>query len=337
MHPPETASSQQRRFDVVAVGEAMLRLSVPEGRRLEEARALDMAVGGAESNVCVALAGLGWRASWFGRLPTGALGSVVVRSLRAAGVDVSSVQRAAGERMGTYFVEYAAPPGRIQVIYDRLDSAAARMTVADVPWHDVLDTRVLHLTGITAAISESCYAVVAEAVRRARAAGVLVSFDVNYRALLWDAAEAGGRLRPLIAEADFLMCKASDAVLLFGCRSEPRELLSDLQALTRARAIYCTLGERGAMALSGDDFAAEPALPAKILDRIGSGDAFAAGVLDAWLSAGDLRASGPAWHDGLRRGVALAALALSQYGDHLAVSRSDLEVIMGQPGQDIVR
>ncbi len=179
------------RFDVAGLGEVMLRLSVPAGERLDDARRLDVEYGGAECNTCVALARLGRRAAWVGRLPDHALGNAVLRAVRADGVDVSAVKRAPGERIGTYFIEYAGAPRAIQVIYDRADSAAARMTVGDVDWDYLLEARVLHISGITAGLSDSCHAVVAEAMRRARAAGVTVSFDVNYRAKLWSAAAAG--------------------------------------------------------------------------------------------------------------------------------------------------
>lgn len=317
------------RFDVVSLGESMLRLSVPTGARLDDARALDLEIGGAEGNLCVALARLGRRTGWVGRLPDHALGNAVLRTYHADGVDVSAARRVAGERLGTYFIEYASQPRAIQVIYDRADSAAAHMTVDDVDWDYLLDTRVLHLTGITAALSDSCYAVVAEACRRARAAGVALSFDVNYRAKLWDAATAGARLRPLIAEADILFCKSADATLLFGCRGEQRELLESLQGLTRAQAVFSTFGERGAALLAGGEFIAQPAIPVQIVDRIGSGDAFAAGALDGWLD-GDVRA-------GLLRGVALAAIALSQRGDRVLSTRAELNAVVAQEKHDVAR
>jgi 2-dehydro-3-deoxygluconokinase len=255
--------------------------------------------------------------------------------MRADAVDVSAVRRVPGERMGTYFIEYAAPPRSIQVIYDRANSAAAHMTVDDVDWDYLLDTRVLHLTGITAALSESCYEIVSHAIRRARAAGVVVSFDVNYRAKLWDSATAGARLRPLIADADVLLCKSADAALLFGCRGAGRELMSGLGSLTRAQAIFGTFGEQGAALLTRDEFFFEPALPVQIVDRIGSGDAFAAGVLDGLLD-GDT-GSMQGLREGLRRGVALAAIALSQYGDRVLTSRAELNTVMAQELRDVAR
>ena len=324
-------------FDFVSLGESMLRLSVPTGRRLDDTRLLDMELAGAESNVSVALARLGWRTGWVSRMPEHALGHAILRALRSDGVDVSAVKCVPDERLGTYFIEYATPPRSTQVIYDRANSAASHMTTADIDWDYLLDTRVLHLTGITAALSESCYAALVEAIRRAHAAGVLVSFDVNYRAKLWPATTAGEKLRPLIAEADLLLCKGADAKALFGCNGEPRQLMADLKVLTRATAIFCTFGEQGAALLSDTNFVTEPALPVQIVDRIGSGDAFAAGVLDGWLS-GEVSASDVvALREGLRRGVALAAIALSQYGDRVLSSRAELNAMLASERRDISR
>jgi 2-dehydro-3-deoxygluconokinase len=317
------------RFDVTAIGETMLRLSVPIGERLSAMHTLDTEIGGAESNVCVALARLGRRTAWASRLPEHALGDAVLRTLRADGVDTSAVRRVAGERLGTYFIEFASTPRATQVIYDRADSAAARMTPGDFDWEHLLDTRILHITGITAALGQGAYEVTAEALRRARAAGAIASFDVNYRGKLWDAATAGERLRPLLRAADVLFCKSADAALLFGCAGEPRAQMAALRELSGARALFCTFGEQGARLLSDEGFFEAPALAVKIVDRIGSGDAFAAGALDGILD-GD-----PAL--GLRRGVALAAIALSQHGDRTLTTRAELEGVLAESGGDVAR
>jgi len=330
-------STQSPRFDFVSLGESMLRLSVPTGRRLDDTRQLDLELAGAESNVSVALARLGWQTGWVSRMPDHALGQAILRALRSDGVDVSAVKCVPDERLGTYFIEYATPPRTTQVIYDRADSAAAHMTTADIDWDYLLDTHVLHLTGITAALSENCYALLEEAIRRAHAAGVMVSFDVNYRAKLWTAATAGEKLRPLIAEADILLCKGADATTLFNCQGGPRQLMAELQSLTRAPAIFCTFGEQGAALLCGAEFVTEPALPVQIVDRIGSGDAFAAGVLDGWLSGDTSTKDSSALRAGLRRGVALAAIALSQYGDRVLSSRAELDAMLAPERRDISR
>lgn len=317
------------RFDVTSLGETMLRLSVPNGRRLETTTQLDLEYGGTESNCLTSLARIGRRVGWLSRVPDNPLGRGLLRQLRADGIDLDAVVLRPGERMGIYYVEFASAPRAIQVTYDRADSAASRLTVTDVDWGYVLDTRVLHLTGITPGLSASCLAVTREAIARARAAGVRVSFDVNFRGRVWTAEAAGAALRPLIAEVDLLMCKGSDATALFGCSGGPRELMSQLKALTRAEAVVSTFGADGAALLSGDGFAHRPALPVQIVDRIGSGDAFAAGVIDGWLD-GDLP-------DGLRRGVGLAAIALSQHGDRVMTSRAELVAVLAQQGALVQR
>lgn len=315
----------------------MLRLTVPTGRRLDDTRMLDMELAGAESNVSVALARLGWRTGWVSRMPDHALGQAILRALRSDGVDVSSVKCVPDERLGTYFIEYAAPPRSTQVIYDRANSAASHMAIKDMDWNYLLDTRILHLTGITAALSDNCYALLVEAIRSAHAAGVMVSFDVNYRTKLWSASTAGEKLRPLIAEADLLLCKGADAAALFGCQGEQYQLMAELKALTHAPAVFCTFGKQGAALLSGDEFVTQPALTVQIVDRLGSGDAFAAGVLDGWLS-GDASANNmSALREGLRRGVALAAIALSQYGDRVLTSRAELNAALKSERLDISR
>lgn len=316
-------------FDLTTFGETMLRLSVPVGMRLSATASLDVEIGGAESNICVALARLGRRTAWQSLLPDNALADAVLRTLRADCVDVSAVRRVPGARLGTYFIELATPPRASQVIYDRADSAASRLTAADLDWARLLDTRVLHLTGITPALGPGPHAAVAEAVGRARAAGVMVSFDVNYRAKLWDATTAGAALRPLLAQADVLFCKSADAALLFGCNGELRRQLEQLQALTPAHTIFCTIGERGAAMLRGDRFLHLPAVPVQIVDRIGSGDAFAAGALDGLLD-GDADLALP-------RGLALAAIALTQHGDRVLTTRAELVSALSRPGGDVAR
>ncbi len=326
------------RFDFISLGESMLRLSVPAGRRLDDTRTLDMELAGAESNVSVALARLGWRVGWVSRLPDHALGRAILRALRADAVDVSAVECVPKERLGTYFIEYATPPRTTQVIYDRADSAASRMSIENVDWDYLLDARVLHLTGITAALSDTCYALLVEAIRRAHAAGVPVSFDVNYRAKLWPADLAGKKLIPLIAEADILLCKGPDANALFGCQGDPRQIMAELQKLSKASAIFCTFGDQGAALLCGTEYFHQPALAVQIVDRIGSGDAFAAGVLDGWLSTDPSSISNlPFLREGLRRGVALAAIALSQFGDRVLSSREELNAMLASERRDISR
>jgi 2-dehydro-3-deoxygluconokinase len=146
-------------FDVVTVGEAMLRLSVAPGTRLETAEAFDVHVAGSEANVAVALARLGRKVAWLSGLPEGPLGRRVANALTGQGVDISHVRWVPNARLGIFYVEMALAPRRVTTVYDRLDSPAARMSVDDFPWSVVGESRLVHVSGITPALSrrvENC-------------------------------------------------------------------------------------------------------------------------------------------------------------------------------------
>jgi 2-dehydro-3-deoxygluconokinase len=250
------------RFDLTTIGEVMLRLSVPVGTRLEQTNALDLDPGGAEANVASVLARLGRRTAWLSALPNNPLGRLIAGSLRVAGVDLSGVRWEEGGRVGTYYVEFATPPRPIQVVYDRADSCAAHMLPEDVDWDTLLDTRLLHLTGITPAITPSCRAVVEEAIGRARRAEVPFSLDINYRARLWSTAEAAEVLRPLAEGATILFCSRGDAERVFGIRGEPGEVAQMLAKHTGALRVVISNGSEGALAWDGAQVITEgPARP----------------------------------------------------------------------------
>lgn len=323
-----TAGSD-RRFDVTSLGEAMLRFSSPAGMPLASARRLDVNLGGAESNVCAALAGLGRRCSWVSRLPDNALGRLALRRLQEFGVDVSGVEMAPEGRVGLYFVELAVPPLPIRVTYDRAHSCFSQLDPAAIPWDLLLDTKILHLTGITPALCRSGLEVVQQAVARARERGVILSFDVNYRARLWSEAEAAAALAPLVREADLLLCGRKDAIRVFGLGGDEDELLDQLQELTGARHIVVSRGERGAIARSDGRTMFQPAIPITAVDRIGAGDAFAAGIIDGILDG--------SIEDALARGSALAAMAMAQEGDAAVVSRQEMIELTMVQGQEVLR
>src|SRR5215213_7302740 len=155
-------ASAAKRFDITTIGEAMVRLSVPPGMRLETTDKLDMRPGGAEANLAVALARMGRQSAWMGALPNSPLGRFMANHMRVAGVDLDGIYWSNTDRLGTYYVEFSAPPRATQVIYDRADSCAARMTVEQVRWDLLLDTRLLHLTGITPPLSSNSSAIIKE-------------------------------------------------------------------------------------------------------------------------------------------------------------------------------
>src|SRR6266581_5379080 len=163
--------------DLVTLGEVLLRLSIPSPGRFETARQLDVQVGGAEANVAAACARLGLKVAWISALPANPWGERTRRELVGHGVDCAHVRMAEGARIGLYFLEYGVPPRPIRVLYDRRDSAFARLAVDDVDWEPVRRARLVHLSGVTAGLGESGRAL----VRRALDEAAVVSFDVNYR------------------------------------------------------------------------------------------------------------------------------------------------------------
>ena len=232
-------------FDVTAFGESMLRLSVPVGERLARAARFDAYIGGAESNVLGALAQLGRRCSWSSALPANALGELVAHQFRAVGIDLAGVVWRPEGRLGTYFIEHAAPPRSVQVIYDRAGSCVAQLTSDQVEWPRLLDTRLLHLTGISPALSQSCRLIVTEAVRRARAVGVPFSFDINYRSRLWPEREAAAILGPLAEGAALLFCSQADARRLFGMDGEPEQVAGALAGRFGADCVVVSAADAG--------------------------------------------------------------------------------------------
>ncbi len=312
--------TMQSRFDVTTIGEIMLRLSVPAGERLATAIDVEMRPGGAESNVVTLLARLGLRTAWCGALPDSALGWLAANHLRMAGVDLDGVAWRQDGRMGLYFVEFATPPRATQVIYDRAGSCAARLQAQDVAWRHLLDTRLLHLTGITPALSASSLEITDNAIKRARAAAIPVSFDVNYRARLWNTDQAARTLEPLIEGVDLLFCSKADAERVFGLDAPPETAVQQLARRTNAALTVMSVGAGGVLAWDGATLHHQPAVPTVVLDRPGAGDALAAGVIYGWL-AGDLAL-------GLRYGVTVAALALTQRGDMVITNRAEVESLL---------
>jgi 2-dehydro-3-deoxygluconokinase len=317
------------RFDVTTTGEAMIRLSVPSGQRLEVTDTLDMRPGGAEANLTVALARMGRRTAWAGALPASPLGRFLANHLRVAGVNLDGVVWSETGRMGTYYVEFSAPPRATQVIYDRADSCAARLTPAEVQWETLLNTRLLHLTGITPPLSAGCWAIVEEAVQRAREQTIPISFDVNYRQKLWSEQAAAEFIIPLVQGIDLFFCGRSDARRVMGVSGEPETVVQQLAEITNAQLVVMSLAEEGVIAFDGSQTYHEPAKPVTIIDRPGAGDGLAAGVIHGWLD-GDLRR-------GLRTGVVLAALALSQHGDMIVTTPEEVASLMETSDTVLVR
>jgi 2-dehydro-3-deoxygluconokinase len=315
-------------FDVLAFGEAMLRLQ-PEGdRRIEEAPSFTAYPGGAELNTCYALANLGLRAAWFSVLPEGPLGRRIIRHMRGAGVDVSLVRTRPG-RLGTYWVEYGREPRTIEVLYDRRDSTVCGVTREDAPWEALRACRVFFVSGITPALSPATRSLALEMADAAREAGAMVATDLNYRARLWSPAEAAPVLERLAKSADILIATEDDLRMLYAMDGDDEMVARQAQQRFGARTVVVTRGGEGGMCLEAGQVRAVAVFRASRLDRVGAGDAFTAGFLWATLTGRGAKA--------LDYALAMAALKHSLPGDTMITTPEEVERIMDREVRDIQR
>jgi 2-dehydro-3-deoxygluconokinase len=321
---------------IVCFGELLLRLSAPGRGLLLQTPRLDVHIGGAEANVAVGLACLGHEAAMVSRVPANALGEAAAGYLRRYGVDASAVATGNG-RMGLYFLAPGAGLRASDIVYDREASAFALAGPGDFDWNRLLEgAGLLHLSGITPALGSESAAAVVAAAEAAAARGVPISFDGNYRAQLWSRWESDPRsiLSALVGNADILFGNHRDVSLLLGRdfsgegegrRREAAE--AALEAFPKLRLIASTARHpvdadthRISARIDGRDGAVQTdeVTVAGIVDRIGAGDAFAAGVLHGMLSGRDLD-----WT--VRAGLALTVLKHSLPGDASLFGRRDID------------
>jgi len=309
----------------------MLRLASRAPTRLEQARELDVSFGGAEANVLCALARLGHRTVWVSALPANVWGERLGRELTGHGVDVSRVVWREGGRIGTYFLEYGLAPRPIRVVYDRKDSAFTTLGEDEVDWAKVRRSRVVHVTGITPALGTRPRRLTERAIEEGHASGALVSLDVNYRAALWSPREARDCLEGLLPQVGLLFVGLEDARRVFGLDGAPEVVADGLRARAPKALVALTLGDQGSLVLAD-----RPYQPTRlytldvVADRVGAGDAFAAGFLHGLLATGDPQRAQDC-------GTALAALKCTMWGDIALVQRAELEELMAQPDPRIRR
>lgn len=306
---------------VLTFGEALLRLAPPPGLRLAQASALDIWVAGSEANVAAGLRVLGVPATWVGRLPDNAVGHRVMRGLAAHDIDVRHVLwTGAKGRVGLLYTESGVSPRPPATVYDRAGSAAASMIPSDISDSLLALHSHLHVSGITPALSESCAQTVIDAVRRAHDHKMTVSLDVNWRSMLWSAETAHATLAPLLPLVDIVICSQSDARHVFGQEGTGTEQAKSLQGKYRVSVVVLTAGADGAVGCDTGQILTLPAITVeKTVERLGSGDAFAAGFLAGYLN-GSLE-------EGLQLGIAAAALKRTVPGDMLVGTRGEIEAI----------
>ncbi len=307
--------------EVVTFGEGMVRLSPPHFQRLEQTSTLDMAVGGAEFNVATGVTRLGLTASWVSRLPQNALGRVLVNQARQLGVDTSHVVWSRDDRMGIYFLEFGSAPRPSTVLYDRKNSAMSRIRPGEVDWDSALaGAKLFETSGITPALSPSAAEATAEALRIARQKGLKTVYDPNYRSTLWSIEDARKVQTPLMRDVSCFITGVSmegetKEAVLGVTGSSPHDLAIQLVETFGFEVVALTLrGTSGlmrnsltAVAYSNGRSYETKSYDLEVVDRVGGGDAFAAGFIAGYLEDDIQKA--------LDYGTAFAALKHTVPGD----------------------
>ena len=323
--------------DLISFGEVMIRLSPPGYQKIEQATQLDLHVGGTELNVAIGAGRLGLETGYVTRLPENSLGCLVRNRIREQGVDISNIQWSDRDRLGLYFVEAGTNPRGGDLIYDRAHSAISRLDPGSFNWAEIFQPyRHFHITGITPALSEAAARATEDAMTAAKAAGLTVSFDVNYRAKLWSEVDARTCLEPLLPHVDILFSSVGEIRQIFAVQADG--LKETGQALEEKYGIPVVAMMRSdkhsvlrmawrAVVYSGGKLFEDIPIEVEIADRIGGGDAFAAGFLYAYLRKdGDVAES-------LRYGNATAALKYTHRGDFSWSTLDEVEgLIRGKGG-----
>jgi 2-dehydro-3-deoxygluconokinase len=336
--------------DVICFGEAMVRLAPPHFQRIEQARTFDVEVGGAELNTAVGLVRLGREAAWVSAVPDNPLGRLVVNRVREAGVSAEFVRLTKEGRCGLYFLEFGASPRASSILYDRKESSISQAEPGGTSfwagwkpgtfdWLTIFDgAKWLHVTGITAAILEH-REVLPEALTKAREAGLKVSIDLNYRSKLWTPDEAGQVMSGLLKQCDLLIASEPDAEQLFGIKgtdfADVAEKLCGKFRLKYIAGVRRTtpLVWRNTFAAVGYDAKGSlyetSSYEVEIVDRLGAGDALAAGLIHGLLD-GD-------FETGLDYGAAMGAIKHTIPGDLPWITKAEVEDVLKGQGLRITR
>lgn len=321
---------------VVTFGEIMLRCSTQPGIMLKQANQLSIHYGGAEANVAMSMASFGYDAYFISKIPNNPFGNAVEKHLKSHGVHTDFLIKG-GERLGTYYVETGVGERSSQVVYDRKYSSFSQLQPSEVNLENVLkDTSLLHITGITPALSLHLRKFTIAILKKAKELGVLVSFDFNYRAKLWSQQEAAETFRQLMPYIDICFCGELDAIHFLGLKPldksiPPKERLNDYyQQIVKKfpnirylSSTFRTVVSASNNLLQGNFFYEGKFHQSKvhqlepIIERIGGGDAFAAGVLFGILE-------GFSNEQTISFATAASALKHTIYGDHNVFTKEDI-------------
>lgn len=336
---------------VVTFGELMLRLAPNGYYRFFQDDQLQATFGGGEANVAVSLANYGMDASFVTRLPTHAIGQAAVNSLRKYGVDTSKIVRG-GDRVGIYFLEKGASQRGSVCIYDRAHSAIQEAAPSDFDWDAIFEgADWFHFTGITPALGENLVEICREACKAAKAHGVKISCDLNYRGKLWTRDQARAAMTDLCQYVDVCISNEEDAKDVFGIEAENTDIYGgklnkegyksvakqladkfgfEKVAITLRTSISASDNDWAAMLYDGENYCFSKEYHLHIVDRVGGGDSFGGGLIYALLS-------GKNTQDAVEFAVAASALKHSIEGDYNLVTVSEVEKLAGGDGSGRVQ
>lgn len=336
---------------IVTFGEIMMRLATPGHLRFNQTKQLEMTFGGGEANVAVSLAQWGHNAAFVTRLPMNDLAAACIQELRGLGVDTRSILRG-GERMGIYFLESGAAQRASTVTYDRAGSAIATIDPAALDWASILaGAGWFHVTGITPALSESAAQATLDGAATARKLGLTTSCDLNFRKKLWTPARAREVMTGLMASIDYCIANEEDAEKVFGIKAAGSEISQGMLERDRYVDVAAQLTDRFAfkgvaitlresysasrngwsgLYYTGDQAYFSRRYEIDIVDRVGGGDAFAAGFIHA---QGDDQPP----QQVVEFAAAASCLKHSIAGDYNRVSRSEVEALLQGDGSGRVQ
>ncbi len=328
---------------VVTFGEIMLRLSPPGYERFVQAEKFNLVYGGGEANVAVSLANYGLDSYFVTKTPQHEIGQAAVNHLRRFGVNTSYIARG-GERLGIYFLEMGASQRPSKVIYDRAHSAIAQAQPGEFDWDRIFTgAEWFHFTGITPALGDGPAAVTLEAVKAAKAKGVKVSVDLNYRKKLWSQEKANQVMGGLMDYVDVIIANEEDAEKVFGIKAVStdvttgklneagyREVAKELAnrfglekvAITLRESISASDNNWSALLYDNQNYYRSRVYNVHIVDRVGGGDSFGGGLIYALLA-------GKSAEEALEFAVAASCLKHTIFGDFNLVSAGEVQALAG--------
>jgi sugar/nucleoside kinase (ribokinase family) len=309
-------------FDVTAIGEPLVQFNPLEAGPLKHTPLFEKHAAGSEANAIIGISRLGFKTAFITKLGLDEFSKFILSTMRGEGVDVSGIKQIEGKNCGVFFVQRGYPiHGRSDVVYYRSDSATRYLTPSDIDPKLIKNSRMLHISGITPALSDSCREASLEAVRIARGSNVKISFDTNYRRKLWTEAEARPVLIEMARDSDVLLTDPDDARILMGRKvdDDPITALDELEALGPSTIVYKLGATRGLAGLSNGEKATSLPIKVPLVDSIGAGDAVVAGFLAGYLAGDSLQRS-------LDIASCCSALTVMRRGDFENLpDRSDLE------------